>query len=85
MYPPALQEYDSLDFFSGNSNFTKVMRMSGLKAARFDVLYCSKDRKHNYMDILSSPGLALLGSICSASLRNPKQNKVGQNLATFSP
>ncbi|CAJ1430186.1 unnamed protein product [Effrenium voratum] len=53
------EEYDSLEFFSGNSNFTKVMRMSGLKAARFDVLYCSKDRKHNYMDILSSPGLAL--------------------------
>ena len=67
MRRPVMQEYDTLEFYAGSAAFTRVMRLGGLKAARFDLLYGPDEKgkpgnkKHGgYMDLMSPSGLAFL-------------------------
>lgn len=62
----ALQEFDCVEFYAGRANLTRMMRLSGYRAAKLDYLYggqvgsSRKPHNTNPMDLLSVSGFALL-------------------------
>ena len=74
-----LQEFDCVEFYAGKGNLTRMMRLSGLRAAKLDFLFGSQvgvtKRKHqsNPMDLLSDSGFASLGLTTVYKTENPKE------------
>ena len=68
-----------MEFYAGKGNLTRMMRLSGLRAAKLDFLFGSQvgvtKRKHqsNPMDLLSDSGFASLGLTTVYKTENPKE------------
>ena len=55
------QEYSYVEFFAGVGNIHRVMRATGHKAVRFDMVDGKHRRGTNFMDLQTDAGFALLG------------------------
>ncbi len=60
-----------IEFFAGNGNLSRCMKLSGIQTGKLDILYpgSQKQRKYktNVMDVNSCSGFALAGCILSVS------------------
>lgn len=63
------QEFDFLEFYAGNANLSRMMKLSGFRVGKLDLLYgpqvptSGKRHGSNPMDLLGDSGFALLSII----------------------